>query len=100
MPLLTFHTAVGVQRSLGERYVLSPPQNSPPADWAPAVTLAAQAEPSASGEYVDLVQQLEQSVSARYKTEHDLRVYRRKVEAELEEKARWGELLRRHGLLA
>ncbi|BGP05508.1 hypothetical protein JCM10049v2_001314 [Rhodotorula toruloides] len=65
-----------------------------------SVTLAAQAEPSASGEYVDLVQQLEQSVSARYKTEHDLRVYRRKVEAELEEKARWGELLRRHGLLA
>jgi hypothetical protein len=46
------------------------------------------------------VHQLELSVSARYKAEHDLRVYRREVEAELEEKARWGEVLRRHGLLA
>ncbi|BGP22351.1 hypothetical protein JCM10295v2_001230 [Rhodotorula toruloides] len=65
-----------------------------------SVTLAAQAEPSASDEYIDLVQQLEQSVSARYKAEHDLRVYRREVEAQLVEKAQWGELLRRHGLLA
>ncbi|BGP13295.1 hypothetical protein JCM10213v2_001214 [Rhodosporidiobolus nylandii] len=64
-----------------------------------AVTQAAQAEPDATGEYVELTSHLQQAVSARFQAEHDLRRYRREVQAELEEKARWGELLRQHGLL-
>ncbi|GAA6000756.1 hypothetical protein JCM10207_004640 [Rhodosporidiobolus poonsookiae] len=63
------------------------------------VTLAAQAEPDATGEYVDLTLQLRDAVSARFQAEHDLRTYRREVQTELDEKARWGELLRQHGLL-
>ncbi|GAA5850949.1 hypothetical protein JCM8547_009139 [Rhodosporidiobolus lusitaniae] len=64
------------------------------------VTLAAQAEPTSSGEYIELTAQLQAAVSGRFQAEQDLRKYRREVEAELEEKARWGELLRQHGLLA
>ncbi|GAA5826318.1 hypothetical protein JCM11251_007252 [Rhodosporidiobolus azoricus] len=60
---------------------------------------AAQAEPTATGEYIELTTQLHTAVSERYQAEHDLRQYRRQVEAELEEKARWGELLRQHGLM-
>ncbi|GAA6043638.1 hypothetical protein JCM8097_000848 [Rhodosporidiobolus ruineniae] len=63
------------------------------------VTFAAQAEPSATGEYVELTSRLREAVSARYQAEHDLRQYRREVRAELEEKERWGALLRQHGLL-
>ncbi|GAA5912911.1 hypothetical protein JCM6882_009511 [Rhodosporidiobolus microsporus] len=63
------------------------------------VTLAAQAEPTATHEYVELTAQLQAAVSGRFQAEQDLRKYRREVQEELEEKARWGELLRQHGLL-
>ena len=65
-----------------------------------AVHLAAQAEPSATGEYIELTAQLSQAVAARFDAEHQLRLYRRAVQAELEEKARWAVLLRQHGLIA
>ncbi|GAA6004106.1 uncharacterized protein JCM10292_005886 [Rhodotorula paludigena] len=59
---------------------------------------AAQAEPSASGEYVELTDKLREAVSARYTAEHDLRAFRRQVASELAEKARMAEVLRQHGL--
>ncbi|GAA5979263.1 hypothetical protein JCM10908_002860 [Rhodotorula pacifica] len=59
-----------------------------------SVHLAAQAEPSATGEYIELTAQLSQAVAARFEAEHQLRLYRR------EEKERWGLLLRQHGLIA
>ncbi|GJN87906.1 hypothetical protein Rhopal_000861-T1 [Rhodotorula paludigena] len=59
---------------------------------------AAQAEPSASGEYVELTDKLREAVSARYTAEHELRAYRRQVASELAEKARMAEVLRQHGL--
>ena len=72
-----------------------------------AVTLAAQAEPTATGEYVDLTNQVRASKSAQFRAEHDLRAYRRSVQADLEgkmrveeENAQLRELCRRHGLLA
>ncbi|GAA6020403.1 hypothetical protein JCM8202_000056 [Rhodotorula sphaerocarpa] len=65
-----------------------------------SVHLAAQAEPSATGEYVELTSRLTEAVSARFDAEHQLRLYRRQVQAELDEKERWGRLLREHGLLA
>ncbi|GAA5932088.1 hypothetical protein JCM3775_004237 [Rhodotorula graminis] len=71
------------------------------------VTLAAQAEPTATGEYVDLTNQVRASKSAQFRAEHDLRAYRRSVQADLEgkmrveeENAQLRELCRRHGLLA
>lgn len=64
------------------------------------VHLAAQAEPSATGEYIELTSQLSQAVASRFEAEHQLRLYRRAVQAELEEKERWGALLRRHGLIS
>ncbi|GAA5916028.1 hypothetical protein JCM8208_007492 [Rhodotorula glutinis] len=70
------------------------------------VTLAAQAEPTATGEYVDLTNQVRASKSAQFQAEHDLRAYRRSVQADLESKVRveeenaqLRELCRRHGLL-
>jgi hypothetical protein len=63
------------------------------------VTKSAQAEPTATGEYIELTSHLRDAVSGRSQAEHDLRAYRREVQAELEEKERWGELLRQHGLL-
>ncbi|TKA57036.1 hypothetical protein B0A53_00992 [Rhodotorula sp. CCFEE 5036] len=65
-----------------------------------SVHLAAQAEPSATGEYIELTAQLSQAVAARFDAEHQLRLYRRAVQAELEEKAHWAVLLRQHGLIA
>lgn len=71
-----------------------------------AVTLAAQAEPTATGEYVDLTDQVRASKSAQFQAEHDLRAYRRSVQSDLEakvrveeENAQLRELCRRHGLL-
>lgn len=66
--------------------------------FAPPVMNAAQAEPSASGEYVELTDKLREAVSARYTAEHDLRAFRRQVASELAEKARMAEVLRQHGL--
>ncbi|GAA5984437.1 hypothetical protein JCM11641_000137 [Rhodosporidiobolus odoratus] len=60
---------------------------------------AAQAEPGATGVYVELTSQLHEAVTARYQAENELRNYRRAMQGELEEKTRWGELLRQHGLL-
>ncbi|GAA5878601.1 hypothetical protein JCM3774_004078 [Rhodotorula dairenensis] len=64
-----------------------------------SVHLAAQAEPSATGEYIELTAQLSQAVASRFEAEHQLRLYRRAVQAELEEKERWAVLLRQHGLI-
>lgn len=71
-----------------------------------SVTLAAQAEPTATGEYVDLTDQVRASKSAQFQAEHDLRAYRRSVQSDLEakvrveeENAQLRELCRRHGLL-
>ncbi|GAA5903850.1 hypothetical protein JCM5296_005571 [Sporobolomyces johnsonii] len=63
------------------------------------VTASAQAEPDATGEYVELTNDLQRAVSQRFQAERDLREYKRAMQVELDEKAEWGRLLREHGLL-
>ncbi|GAA5901851.1 uncharacterized protein JCM6883_000416 [Sporobolomyces salmoneus] len=63
-----------------------------------SVTLAAQAEPSATGEYVDLTNDLQTAVQKRFAVEHEFRDYKRKVQHELEEKARLERILRENGI--
>ncbi|GAA5964476.1 hypothetical protein JCM3765_006294 [Sporobolomyces pararoseus] len=63
-----------------------------------SVTQAAQAEPTATGEYVDLTNDLQTAVQKRFAVERDFRDYKRKVQHELEEKARLEQILRDHGI--
>ncbi|GAA6009896.1 hypothetical protein JCM11491_000856 [Sporobolomyces phaffii] len=63
-----------------------------------SVTLAAQAEPTATGEYVDLTNDLQTAVQKRFAVERELREYKRKVQGDLDEKARLERILREHGI--
>jgi hypothetical protein len=62
------------------------------------VTLAAQAEPTATGEYVDLTNDLQTAVQKRFAVEREFREYKRKVQTELDEKARLERILRDNGI--
>jgi len=62
------------------------------------VTLAAQAEPTATGEYVELTTDLQTAVQKRFAVEHEFREYKRKVQDDLDEKARLERILRENGI--
>ena len=62
------------------------------------VTLAAQAEPGATGEYIDLTSDLQTAVGKRFEVERELRESRRRLEREVSEKVRLERILRDHGI--
>lgn len=62
------------------------------------MTLAAQAEPGATGEYIDLTSDLQTAVGKRFEVERELRESRRRLEREVSEKVRLERILRDHGI--
>ncbi|GAA5936884.1 uncharacterized protein JCM15063_000090 [Sporobolomyces koalae] len=63
-----------------------------------SVTQAAQAEPTATGEYIDLTNDLQTAVQKRFAVEREFREYKRKVQIELNEKTRLEQILKNHGI--
>ncbi|GAA5879250.1 hypothetical protein JCM16303_003134 [Sporobolomyces ruberrimus] len=62
------------------------------------VTQAAQAEPTATGEYVDLTNDLQTAIQKRFTVEREFREYKRKVQVDLDEKTRLEKILRDNGI--